>query len=362
MKHLLPLLFLITFFNDSPGQSLNKQLEVEYARHHILIDGRLKEWNLKKSVEIPSFDSTEPNVPSGSFSLTWNDRYLFGCMVLPATGKHMVPCDQVKIFIHSPKNQDEIQHLNDAPFIIDTKGNSAVHLGNRINLQRDSLLKLEFAIDWTTTGIKPLTGTEFQIQVCFDEAVSQTRWIEAKLTGKASLASRLTYDFPIEWPWLIMILFFLLSAIIVALGYLLWKFRHQSEMLATDAGPLDSDFDVQILAGFKGLTQPTIARARDFITSRIGLPVNPKEVASDQAISVRNMQRIFRKELNITPNTFIVLIKLEHASNLLRKGNLNIAEVANAVGFNDPAYFSRVFKKYYHQTPSGFIVHKSRQD
>ena len=36
---------------------------------------------------------------------------------------------------------------------------------------------------------------------------------------------------------------------------------------------------------------------------------------------------------------------------------LNVSEIAYKVGFNDPAYFARVFKKQFGQSPSNYIQH-----
>jgi len=57
-------------------------------------------------------------------------------------------------------------------------------------------------------------------------------------------------------------------------------------------------------------------------------------------------------DLNITD--FINSFKLKKAVELMRESNLPISEVAFQVGFNDPKYFSRIFKKFYGMSPSEF--------
>ena len=60
-----------------------------------------------------------------------------------------------------------------------------------------------------------------------------------------------------------------------------------------------------------------------------------------------------KKELDCTPNNFILDIRLNAARQmLLEKKSLNVSEVAYRCGFSDPKYFSRCFKKAMGVTPS----------
>ncbi|WP_242693372.1 hybrid sensor histidine kinase/response regulator transcription factor [Sabulibacter ruber] len=59
-----------------------------------------------------------------------------------------------------------------------------------------------------------------------------------------------------------------------------------------------------------------------------------------------------------TPMEFIRKIRLERAAQLLEKSQLTVAEVAYAVGFNNPRYFSKYFKEQYHMLPSVYAESK----
>lgn len=68
---------------------------------------------------------------------------------------------------------------------------------------------------------------------------------------------------------------------------------------------------------------------------------------------------LFRKLKNLTgqaPQSFMRTIRLERAVHLLEKGQLRIAEVAYQVGFADPNYFSKCFRKFFGKSPSSFIA------
>ncbi|MEQ9441430.1 MAG: two-component regulator propeller domain-containing protein [Cyclobacteriaceae bacterium] len=52
---------------------------------------------------------------------------------------------------------------------------------------------------------------------------------------------------------------------------------------------------------------------------------------------------------------FINHLRMKKARQILTQSDLNISEVAYAVGYNDPKYFSRIFSKQYGQSPSEFL-------
>jgi AraC-like DNA-binding protein len=68
--------------------------------------------------------------------------------------------------------------------------------------------------------------------------------------------------------------------------------------------------------------------------------------------------KLFRKLkglTNMSPVDLVIKIKLNHASELLKNNKtIRISEVAYASGFNDPKYFSTLFKKFYGKTPKEY--------
>lgn len=77
----------------------------------------------------------------------------------------------------------------------------------------------------------------------------------------------------------------------------------------------------------------------------------------EKGLDMSKMQ-LYRKLKNLTSlagNEFIRSIRLQQAKILLETSRLNISEIAYQVGFNDPAYFTRAFKKQYGRTPKSFI-------
>ena len=69
----------------------------------------------------------------------------------------------------------------------------------------------------------------------------------------------------------------------------------------------------------------------------------------------RSQSQVFKKLKALTGNSiaqYMRLYRMSRARQLLETSELSISEVAYAVGFKDPAYFSRVFSKEFGHSPS----------
>jgi len=75
------------------------------------------------------------------------------------------------------------------------------------------------------------------------------------------------------------------------------------------------------------------------------------QFAIDMATSKSTLHRKLKSLTGLSPGEFIRNIRLKHAALMLTKNTGNISEIAFAVGFNDPKYFSRCFKIEFGLTP-----------
>ena len=77
----------------------------------------------------------------------------------------------------------------------------------------------------------------------------------------------------------------------------------------------------------------------------------------EEELKMSNMQmyRKLKSLTNLSGNEFIKNVRLKKAVQLLESENFNVSEIAYKVGFNDPSYFSRIFKKQYGKAPSDYV-------
>jgi AraC-like DNA-binding protein len=78
-------------------------------------------------------------------------------------------------------------------------------------------------------------------------------------------------------------------------------------------------------------------------------------MASELCISRSLLHKKLTAIVDQSAGDFITAIKLKKSALLMHEGNLNISEVAYSVGFNDPKYFSRCFRKYFGKSPSEYV-------
>ncbi|MDW3647290.1 MAG: AraC family transcriptional regulator [Bacteroidia bacterium] len=76
-------------------------------------------------------------------------------------------------------------------------------------------------------------------------------------------------------------------------------------------------------------------------------------------LSLSSFKREFKKEYSDSPNNYITGKKLEKAKELLVLTDLPIGEIAYEVGFQDPLYFARLFKKKLKSSPSSYRAEHS---
>lgn len=77
--------------------------------------------------------------------------------------------------------------------------------------------------------------------------------------------------------------------------------------------------------------------------------------ASNMFVSRSQLYRKLKAITDLSANDYLTVFRLKKSVELLKKGELQISEIAYITGFNDPKYFSRIFKKYYQCTPSEYI-------
>lgn len=98
-----------------------------------------------------------------------------------------------------------------------------------------------------------------------------------------------------------------------------------------------------------------VKRLDSIVYSRLG----EQDLSVDKVAGLLHLGRtIFYKKVRgttgYTPNEYIRVIRLRKAAELLKEGEKNVSEVAYAVGFDNPYYFSKCFKEQFGMPPSQY--------
>lgn len=91
-----------------------------------------------------------------------------------------------------------------------------------------------------------------------------------------------------------------------------------------------------------------------FIKANYMDDIQIKEIYGRIPLSSRHIQRLFKKYYNMTPSEFLIDTRFENAGKELLHSNEKISQIAMKNGFNDPNYFSRLFKQKFGISPLQF--------
>ena len=81
-----------------------------------------------------------------------------------------------------------------------------------------------------------------------------------------------------------------------------------------------------------------------YLRANIDRPLALVEMAAHAELSESHFSRIFKEQTGHAPLDYFILLKMQHASTLLAVTAMPVREVAAAVGYADPYYFSPLFK------------------
>ena len=71
-------------------------------------------------------------------------------------------------------------------------------------------------------------------------------------------------------------------------------------------------------------------------------------------MSVRNFQRIFKEATGMSPNNYLLEMRIQRASKLLTETDTAIYNISEQVGISDWFYFSKAFKKKFGVSPLNY--------
>ena len=87
-----------------------------------------------------------------------------------------------------------------------------------------------------------------------------------------------------------------------------------------------------------------------------------KEIADKSFMSEVYFRRLFKKEYGVSPQKYIIDLRIQNAVGLISAGYYSLEEVASMSGYNDYKYFSVEFKKKIGVSPSEYIYSYDHDD
>jgi AraC-like DNA-binding protein len=97
-----------------------------------------------------------------------------------------------------------------------------------------------------------------------------------------------------------------------------------------------------------------------YLLNNVHKPLTLPEMARHADLSPSHFSRLFKEQTSYSPIDYFIHLKVQHACRLLFLTSMTVREIGYELGYEDPAYFSRLFKKVvgvppteYRNTPRG---------
>ncbi|MBX3598641.1 MAG: GlxA family transcriptional regulator [Rhizobiaceae bacterium] len=123
------------------------------------------------------------------------------------------------------------------------------------------------------------------------------------------------------------------------------QFNYERVRSATDRQRLGPERD---LTG----KSEKLKRIVELMADTLDEPLSAVQLAKSAGLSVRQVERLFLRHLNMTPGKYYTRLRLERARELLRQTNMPILDIAVATGFASHSYFAQSYRQHFGRPPS----------
>ena len=98
-------------------------------------------------------------------------------------------------------------------------------------------------------------------------------------------------------------------------------------------------------------------RAKKIIDYNFDRDITVKKVADTMHLDSAYLTRKFAQKYSVAPKEYLLKKRIELAKRLLTQTDATVTEISGSVGYDDPLYFSRIFKKKEGLSPLAYRKH-----
>ena len=121
-------------------------------------------------------------------------------------------------------------------------------------------------------------------------------------------------------------------------------------------------FQLTLYKNVSSTMDTRIRKVLRYLIDRYNEPITVQDMADMTGLSAMYFGNFFKRETGVSFRQYLMSIRLNHAEDMLQCGEYNVNEVAEACGFSDIFYFSKVFKESRGVSPSKVIRSRAYTD
>ena len=101
-------------------------------------------------------------------------------------------------------------------------------------------------------------------------------------------------------------------------------------------------------------TTKTLRDVKRYVAEHYAEPLRLSDICKQLNFSLPYVSTLFRRESGITFRNYLIRVRIEKACLLLRASNMNIQEITHLIGYTDPAFFYKSFRREIGLTPDEY--------
>jgi AraC family transcriptional regulator, glycine betaine-responsive activator len=125
-----------------------------------------------------------------------------------------------------------------------------------------------------------------------------------------------------------------------------------SEQFIVDRVRKDRDRQYVPLRARVGVSHRSLIRVAQIMEENIEKPLSLEKIAKATGLSRRQIERLFKRDLNCVPKRYYLEMRLRRARELLLQTSMPIMDITAACGFQSPPHFSKCYRGLYGYPPS----------
>lgn len=112
--------------------------------------------------------------------------------------------------------------------------------------------------------------------------------------------------------------------------------------------------NLRVFPSKESMENHLVSEMMKWIDANIYKDISIAQICDQLNYSRAYLSKIFKQETDYTILEYIVLQKIKEAKKLIREKNMNFTQISDKLSFDNPHYFSRVFKRVTNMTPSEY--------
>jgi transcriptional regulator GlxA family with amidase domain len=125
-----------------------------------------------------------------------------------------------------------------------------------------------------------------------------------------------------------------------------------SEQFIVDRVRNDTDRQYIPLRAQVGVSHRGLIRVAQLMEENIEKPLSLEKIAKATGLSRRQIERLFKRDLNCVPKRYYLEMRLRRARELLLQTAMPIMDITTACGFQSPPHFSKCYRNQFGHPPS----------